>query len=122
MIYSWQEPYLRVLLETDSSKRHGKVLEARSSLEQRLLSPTGDEELHAMLIAASKLDAIERGPSDIVERITAMRQPAKSPPTNENRCTRARGLESGELATQSTPKRSFELDAVFQVLLSENAR
>ena len=96
MIYSWQEPYLRVLLETDSSKRHGKVLEARSAPEQRLLSPTGDEELYAMLIAASKLDAIELGPSDIVERITAMRRPAKSPPTNKNRSTRARGLESAE--------------------------
>ena len=78
-MYSWQHPYIAVLLETDRQQLHGRVLEARSALEQRLLSPAGDDELCAMLLAASNLEVIEREPSDIVQRIVATRPVTSAP-------------------------------------------
>jgi hypothetical protein len=42
--YSWQDSYLSALLETDDSKLYGRILELRSALEQRRLSPVDDEE------------------------------------------------------------------------------
>jgi hypothetical protein len=38
-IYSWQAAYLAAVCETDDSLMDGSILEARSALEQRLLSP-----------------------------------------------------------------------------------
>ena len=78
MVYSWQEPYISILLETDESKRRAQILEARSAFEQRLLSPVGDEELRAMGVAAAALDALERKRPDIAKRISDIRN-AKNP-------------------------------------------
>ena len=78
MIYSWQEPYISILLETDESKRRAQILEARAAFEQRLLSPVGDEELRAMGVAAAALDALERKRLDIAKRISDIRN-AKNP-------------------------------------------
>ena len=73
MVYSWQEPYISILLETDESKRRAQILEARAAFEQRLLSPVGDEELRAMGVAAAALDALERKRPDIAKRISDIR-------------------------------------------------
>ena len=37
--YSWFESYQNAICETDETKKAGLLLEARSALEQRLLSP-----------------------------------------------------------------------------------
>jgi hypothetical protein len=68
MIYSWQEPYISILLETDEAKRRVQILETRAAFEQRLLSPVGDEELRAMGVAAIVLDALERKRPSIAKR------------------------------------------------------
>jgi hypothetical protein len=73
MIYSWQEPYIATLLETDEQKRRAHILETRAALEQRLLSPVGDEELGAMGVAAAALDAFERKRPSIAQRISEIR-------------------------------------------------
>jgi hypothetical protein len=73
MIYSWQEPYISILLETDEAKRRVQILETRAAFEQRLLSPVDDEELRAMGVAAAALDALERERPDIAKRISAIR-------------------------------------------------
>jgi hypothetical protein len=78
MVYSWQEPYISILLETDESKRRAKILETRAAFEQRLLSPVGDEELRAMGVAAAALDALERKRPDIAKRISDIRN-ARNP-------------------------------------------
>ena len=70
MIYSWQEPYISILLETDEGKRRVQILETRAAFEQRLLSPVGDEELRAMGVAAIVLDALERKRPSIAKRIS----------------------------------------------------
>ena len=59
-MHSWEEPYRAVLLQTDSARLHANVLEARSALEQRLLSPPGKDELCAIVFASAILDQIER--------------------------------------------------------------
>jgi len=82
-MYLWQYPYIAVLLETDHTQLHGRILEARSFLEQRLLSPAGDDELCAMLVAASNLDVIEGELSDIVQRIAATRPVTSAPAPND---------------------------------------
>jgi hypothetical protein len=45
--YLWFDSYLNAICETDDTKKSGRILEARSALEERLLSPVppgGDEE------------------------------------------------------------------------------
>ena len=45
--YLWFESYLNAICETDDTKQAGRILEAWSALEERLLSPVGpgsDEE------------------------------------------------------------------------------
>jgi hypothetical protein len=37
--YSWQQPYLSAVLETDNSLMPRRIYEALAALEQRLLSP-----------------------------------------------------------------------------------
>jgi hypothetical protein len=58
--YSWQDPYLSALLETEESKLHGRILEVRSALEQRRLSPVDDKELRAISLAVEQLRNLER--------------------------------------------------------------
>jgi hypothetical protein len=38
-VYSWQEPYLEAVKETDYAKISHHLLEANAAIEQRLLSP-----------------------------------------------------------------------------------
>jgi hypothetical protein len=73
MIYSWQEPYISILLETDEVKRRVQILETRAAFEQRLLSPVGDEEFRAMGVAAIVLDALERKRPNLAKRISDIR-------------------------------------------------
>jgi hypothetical protein len=45
--YLWFDSYLNAICETDDTKKVGRILEARSALEERLLSPVragSDEE------------------------------------------------------------------------------
>ena len=45
--YLWFESYLNAICETDETTKAGRILEARSALEERLLSPVrpgSDEE------------------------------------------------------------------------------
>jgi hypothetical protein len=44
--YLWFESYLNAICETDDTRAAGRILEARSALEERLLSPVapGSEE------------------------------------------------------------------------------
>jgi hypothetical protein len=37
--YLWYESYVKAICETDETRKPGRILEARSALEQRLLSP-----------------------------------------------------------------------------------
>lgn len=60
MIYSWQEQYICVLLETDPPKVYARILEARSAFEQRRLSRVVGEELRAIGVAVGVLDELER--------------------------------------------------------------
>lgn len=73
MIYSWQEPYISILLETDEMKRRGLILETRAAFEQRLLSPVGEEELRAMGVAAAAIEALELKRPSIAKRISVIR-------------------------------------------------
>jgi hypothetical protein len=38
-IYSWQQPYVEAVQETDNSKMPHHLMEAAAAIEQRLLSP-----------------------------------------------------------------------------------
>jgi hypothetical protein len=73
MIYTWQEPYISALLETENSELYGRILEVRAAFEQRLLSYVSDEELRAMGVAAAALDALERKCPKIAKRISDIR-------------------------------------------------
>jgi hypothetical protein len=73
MIYSWQEPFISILLETDEVKRRVQILETRAAFEQRLLSPVGDEEFRAMGVAAIVLDALEQKRPNLAKRISDIR-------------------------------------------------
>jgi hypothetical protein len=77
-IYSWQETYISTLLETDELKRRAQILETRAAIEQRLLSPVGDEELRALGVAAAALQALEAKRPNIAQRISDIRN-AKNP-------------------------------------------
>ena len=72
-MYLWQDTYLSALTETDNSKLYARILEARSALEQRFLSPIDDEELRAMGVAAVALDALQRKRPNIARRISDIR-------------------------------------------------
>jgi len=37
--YLWEEPYIAAIYETDDANMAGRILEATSAIEQRLLSP-----------------------------------------------------------------------------------
>ena len=72
-MYLWQDTYLSALTETDNSKLYARILEARSALEQRFLSPIDDEELRAMGVAAVALDALQRKRPNLARRISDIR-------------------------------------------------
>jgi predicted aminopeptidase len=72
-MYLWQDPYLSALTEADNSKLYARILEARSALEQRFLSPIDDEELRAMAVAAVALDALQRKRPNLARRISDIR-------------------------------------------------
>ena len=57
-IYSWQAAYLAAVCETDDSLMDGRILEARSALEQRLLSPIEGEECRAVNNAKKALEVL----------------------------------------------------------------
>jgi hypothetical protein len=57
-IYSWQAAYLAAVCETDDSLMDGRILEARSALEQRLLSPIEGEEYRAVKNAEKALEVL----------------------------------------------------------------
>ena len=57
-IYSWQAAYLAAVCETDDSLMDGSILEARSALEQRLLSPIEGEEYRAVRNAEKALEVL----------------------------------------------------------------
>lgn len=57
-IYSWQAAYLAAVCETDDSLMDGRILEARSALEQRLLSPIEGEEYRAIKNAEKALEVL----------------------------------------------------------------
>jgi hypothetical protein len=84
MLYSWQEPYLSALLETEKSKLYARILEVRSAFEQRLLSPIHDEELRAMSVAASVLDMMERKGAKAARRFCNIRLPNRKNPRARN--------------------------------------
>jgi hypothetical protein len=83
MIYSWQEPYISVLLEPDEAKFYARTLEVRAAFEQRLLSTVDDEELRAMGVAALALEALEqkrRAVKGRAQRISSIRRGNPSAP------------------------------------------
>jgi hypothetical protein len=57
-IYSWQAAYLAAVCETDDSLMDGRILEARSALEQRVLSPIEGEEYRAVKNAEKALEVL----------------------------------------------------------------
>ena len=57
-VYSWQAAYLAAVCETDDSLMDGRILEARSALEQRLLSPIEGEEYRAVKNAEKALEVL----------------------------------------------------------------
>jgi hypothetical protein len=60
--YLWFESYQNAICETDETKKAGLLLEARSALEQRLLSPvrSNSEEEVAINNALEALAMLER--------------------------------------------------------------
>jgi hypothetical protein len=57
-IYPWQAAYLAAVCETDDSLMDGRILEDRSALEQRLLSPIEGEEYRAIENAERALEVL----------------------------------------------------------------
>jgi hypothetical protein len=64
--YLWQAAYLAAVYETDDSLIRGRILEARSAIEERLLSPIDEGELKALKSAQEGLEALQ------AERVIAM--------------------------------------------------
>ena len=62
--YLWFDSYLNAICETDETRISGRILEARSALEERLLSPVrpGSDEEKAIQTAQAGLRmlAVER--------------------------------------------------------------
>ena len=86
-IYSWQAAYLAAVCETDDSLMDGRILEARSALEERLLSPIEGEEYRAVKNAKKALEVLR------TERI--------------RRCEGSRSSRQASETSQSSPQ-AFE--------------
>ena len=56
--YLWHAAYIAAVYETDDSLIDGRILEARSALEQRLLSPIEGEEYRAVENAKKALEVL----------------------------------------------------------------
>jgi hypothetical protein len=58
--YLWEEPYLAAIYESDEANMPGRILEATSAIEQRLLSPVepGSEEESAIRNAQRGLETL----------------------------------------------------------------
>lgn len=54
-MYSWEEPCLAALRETDKSVRSVRIYDALAAIEQRRLSPTGEDEESELASAESGL-------------------------------------------------------------------
>jgi formiminotetrahydrofolate cyclodeaminase len=61
-VYTWEEPYLEAVKETDDTKMTLHLLEAVASIKQRLLSPIDEEseEFRAILNARLGIEALKR--------------------------------------------------------------
>jgi hypothetical protein len=57
-IYLWQQMYLAAICETDDARVDGRILEARSAIEERLLSPIKNRELELIQTAAQALETL----------------------------------------------------------------
>jgi hypothetical protein len=55
--YDW-EIYLSAVYETDNAKMAGRILEARSAIEQRLLSPIDDDERESLEWAMEGIETL----------------------------------------------------------------
>jgi hypothetical protein len=62
--YEWQLSYFAAICETDNAKMAGRILDARSAMEQRLLSPIDEKERHAIKKAAKDLEALRAERAD----------------------------------------------------------
>ena len=68
-IYLWHQTYLDAMCETDDARLPGRILEARSAIEQRLLSPIDPAEFAAIENAKKALELLwtqhdqRKGPS-----------------------------------------------------------
>jgi hypothetical protein len=56
--YLWQAAYMAAVYETDDSLMEGRILEARSAIEERLLSPIEGEEYRAIQYAEKALNVL----------------------------------------------------------------
>jgi formiminotetrahydrofolate cyclodeaminase len=80
--YIWQTAYLAAVYETNDEMMMGRILEARSAIEQRLLVPIEQDSMeHQEIVAARKaLDVLKSERVDKVERphtfASASSQPA----------------------------------------------
>jgi hypothetical protein len=79
-IYSWQAVYMAAICETDDTLIEGRILEALSSLEERLLSPIEGEEALAIAHAAAGLQVLkaERGNNLLDSRVSTISTPSQS--------------------------------------------
>jgi hypothetical protein len=57
-IYLWQQMYLAAICETDDARVDGRILEARSAIEERLLSPIQNRELEVIQTATQALETL----------------------------------------------------------------
>jgi hypothetical protein len=55
-LYRWQQTYLAAICETDNAQLPGRILEARSAIEERLLSPIEADERGAIETAQKALE------------------------------------------------------------------
>jgi hypothetical protein len=59
-IYEWQQTYLAAICETDDEQLPARILEARSAIEQRLLSTIEADELTAIENARKALEMLQQ--------------------------------------------------------------
>jgi hypothetical protein len=83
-VYLWRDAYQAAVCETDDSLIPGRILEARSAIEQRLLSPieTDSEEYRAIKNAEKALEILkaERVHKTPVLGIHSPSKPSQSTP------------------------------------------
>ena len=80
-IYSWQQPYLQAVQETDDSKMAHHLMEAIAAVEQRLLSPIDTRSLEYKAIENTR-----RG-IDVLRQERCSANPEKAPSSQPRRST-----------------------------------